>query len=131
MGRTAAPGVENVTGRLVDCDVADFTWFRVMCEVWMDNNDTKKPYELDAHIMDHRFQPHRWILLTNPAFEPTPTRRRVLNVAIRKIIKVDDLSELDGHAWVLGSIALPEGMLVVRKERSYRACLQHRHQPRR
>ena len=51
-------------------------------------------------------------------------------MATRKIIKVD-LSELDGHAMVLGSAALPEGMLVVREERSYHAPPPHPHQARR
>jgi len=35
--------VENVVGRLLDRDMADFTWFLVVSKVWMDGSDTKKP----------------------------------------------------------------------------------------
>jgi hypothetical protein len=40
-------------------------------------------------------------LLTEPTPEATPTRRKLLNVTTRKIIKVD-LPELDGHAVLPG-----------------------------
>jgi hypothetical protein len=68
-----------------------------------------------------RFHPHWSILLTEPPSKATPTRRKLLNIITRKIIKVD-LPELDGHAVLLGPDAALEGMIVVR-ERTLVMCL--------
>jgi hypothetical protein len=46
----------------------------------MNDSGTKKPYELDECIIDHRFHPDRWILLTELTFEFTPTHCKLLNV---------------------------------------------------
>jgi len=104
--------VETIADPLRDGDVADFMRSRLVCTLWMAGSGTEKPRE---RVIDHRFHPRRWILLTEPAPEATPTRRKLLNVTTRKIIKVD-LPELAGHAVVPGPAAAPEGMLVLRDE---------------
>ena len=95
--------------------------FRLVCKLWMKGSGTKKPHELGERVIDHRFHPHQWILVTEPAPEATPTRRKLLNVTTRKIIMVD-LLELDGHAVLPGPDAASKGMLVVR-ERTLVVCL--------
>ncbi|XP_066396577.1 uncharacterized protein [Miscanthus floridulus] len=107
--------VETIADRLRDGDVADFMRFRLVCTLWMAGSGTEKPRELGERVIDHRFHPRQWILLTEPAPEATPTRRKLLNVTTRKIIKVD-LPELAGHAVVPGPAGAPEGMLVLRDE---------------
>jgi hypothetical protein len=78
----------------------------------MNGSRTKKPCEHGECVIDHHFHPHWWILLTEPPSEAAPTRRKLLNVTTRKIIK-SDLSELDGHAMLPGPNAASEGMIVV------------------
>ncbi|ONM60635.1 uncharacterized protein [Zea mays] len=112
--------VEKIADRLRDEDVADFMRFRLVCKLWMDGSGIRKPRELGARVIDHSFHPRRWILLTDEkkeADEATPTRRMLLNLTTRKTIQVD-LPELAGHSVVPGPAAAPEGMLVVRDERS-------------
>jgi hypothetical protein len=107
--------VETIADRVRDRDVADFMRFRAVCKLWMAGSSTQKPRELGEHVIDHRFHPRRWILLTEPPAPedtPTPTRRKLLNVTTREIIKVH-LPELAGHAVIPGPAAAPEGMLVV------------------
>ncbi|CAD6222518.1 unnamed protein product [Miscanthus lutarioriparius] len=87
-------------------DVADFMRFCLVCKLWMNNIGTKKPHELCERVIDHRFHPHRWILMMEPAPEATPTGRKLLNITTQKIIKVDQ-SELDGHAMLLGVTSWP------------------------
>ena len=101
--------------------MADFMRFRLVCKLWMNSSGTKKPRELGERVIDHRFHPHRWILLTMPAPEATPMRRKLLNVTTREIIKVD-LPELDSNAVLSGPDAASEGILVVH-ERSLVMCL--------
>jgi hypothetical protein len=114
--------VEKIVDRLRDEDVADFMRFRLVCKLWMDDSGIRKPRELGACIIDHSFHPRRWILLTEEKEEadeamPMPTRRTLLNLTTRKTIQVD-LPELAGHSVVPGPATAPEGMLVVRDERS-------------
>jgi hypothetical protein len=80
----------------------------------MNGSHTKKPCEHGECVIDHRFHPHWWILLTEPPSEAMPTRRKLLNVTTWKIIKVD-LSELDDHSVLPGPDATLEGMIVVRE----------------
>jgi hypothetical protein len=113
--------VEKIVDRLRDEDVADFMRFRLVCKLWMDGSGIRKPRELGARVIDHSFHPRRWILLSEKEeadeATPTPTRRTLLNLTIRKTIQVD-LPELAGHFVVPKPAAAPEGMLVERDERS-------------
>ena len=95
--------------------------FCLVCKLWMKGSGTKKPRELSERVIDHRFHPRQWILLTEPAPKATPRCHKLLNVTTRKIIKVD-LPELDGNAVLLGPDAASEGMLVV-CERTLIMCL--------
>ncbi|CAD6222520.1 unnamed protein product [Miscanthus lutarioriparius] len=116
-GHAVLPGLDAASeGMLVDDNVADFTWFRLVCKLWMAGSGTEKPCELGEHVIDHCFHPRLWILLMD-------TYHNMLNMATRKIIMVD-LLELDGHAMVLGLNTALEGMLVVREERTLVMCLK-------
>ena len=55
-------------------------WFCLVCKLWMNGSGTKKHRELGERVIDHCFHPCRWILLTEPAPEATPTRQKLLNV---------------------------------------------------
>ena len=87
-------------------------WFRLVCKLWMNDSGTKKPCVLCECVIDHRFHPHRWILLTKLAPKAKPTHRKLLNVTTWKIIKVD-LPKLDGHAVLPCPDVVSEGMLMV------------------
>ncbi|OEL21750.1 hypothetical protein BAE44_0017233, partial [Dichanthelium oligosanthes] len=94
--------MDVVADRVLDGDVMDFVQFRAVCKLW--------------RVIDHRFHSRRWILLPPPA-AAGGTRRRLLNVTTRKLAEADQ-PEFAGHVVVAGSAAAPEGMLVLRDERT-------------
>ncbi|KAJ1292430.1 hypothetical protein BS78_02G390800 [Paspalum vaginatum] len=92
----------------------DFLQFRAVCMPW--RAGTPNP-QLGKRTIDDSFHPREWILLPLPEAPAEATRRQLLNVTTRKLVQVH-LPELAGHSVVEGPSGAPEGMLLLRDERT-------------
>ncbi|TVU44064.1 hypothetical protein EJB05_03492, partial [Eragrostis curvula] len=75
--------VDDISGRLLSHDVAEYLRFRAACKPWRDLTADPR----DAGVLDIRFRPRNWALLhLNPEARPS---RRLLNLATAASIGVD------------------------------------------
>ncbi|TVU03779.1 hypothetical protein EJB05_50667, partial [Eragrostis curvula] len=94
--------IDDISGRLLSHDVAEYLRFRAACKPWRDV--TADPP--DAGVLDRRFRPRNWALLhLNPESRPS---RRLLNLATAASIGVD-LPALSTHC----NLGAADGLLVL------------------
>jgi hypothetical protein len=86
--------VEDIAGRLLSLDVAEYLRFRAMCKPWRELTDNPHGGEVK---LDNHFRPRGWVVLAiTPDARP---RRRLLNLATGSSLDVD-LPALSTHCHV-------------------------------
>uniref|UniRef100_M8ASS6 KIB1-4 beta-propeller domain-containing protein n=1 Tax=Aegilops tauschii TaxID=37682 RepID=M8ASS6_AEGTA len=94
--------VEEISGRLLSLDVAEYLRFRTVCRPW--RGVTTDPRT--AGLLDNRFRPRNWMVLSiNYDVEP---RRRLLNLATAASLGVH-LPALSTHCYICNV----DGLLVL------------------
>ncbi|CAN6346359.1 unnamed protein product [Urochloa humidicola] len=84
--------VEDISGRLLSLDVAEYLHFRAVCKPWRELTDD--PHGKGNLDLDSRFRPRVWVILTiTPDARP---RRRLLSLATGSSLCVD-LPALSTH----------------------------------
>lgn len=94
--------IDEISGRLLSSDVSEYLRFRAVCKPWREGTD-----DPHAQAMDTRFRPRNWILLCITP-DPTPRRRRILNLATGASLAVD-LPALSTHCYLCAA----DGLLVL------------------
>jgi hypothetical protein len=95
--------VEDISGRLLSLDVAEYLRFRAVCKPWRKLTDD--PHGAQVNL-DSRFRPRGWVVLTITA-DARP-RRRLLNLATGSSLGVD-LPALSTHCHMCAA----DGLLVL------------------
>jgi hypothetical protein len=98
--------VDDVAGRLLRYDVAEYLRLRAACKGWRACTDDPRGDHLDS-----RFRPRHWIMLPS---SPQGTRRQFINTSNGACAQVD-LPELSGHRLETST----EGLLLLRDEASH------------
>ncbi|KAM0894631.1 hypothetical protein ACQ4PT_024331 [Festuca glaucescens] len=94
--------VEDISGRLLSLDVAEYLRFRTVCRPW--RGLTADPHT--AGLLDSRFRPRNWMVLSiGPDAEP---HRRLLNLATAASLGVH-LPALSSHCHICDA----DGLLVL------------------
>uniref|UniRef100_A0ACD5ZMW6 Uncharacterized protein n=3 Tax=Avena sativa TaxID=4498 RepID=A0ACD5ZMW6_AVESA len=93
--------VEDISGRLLTFDVADYLRFRATCKPWRDCTDNPRT----GDGMDTRFRPRDWIVLYRCS---DPSGRTLVNVATgaRAYINLPELATHD-------QLGIADGLLVL------------------
>ncbi|RLN07780.1 uncharacterized protein C2845_PM11G00640 [Panicum miliaceum] len=104
--------VEDIAGRLLSHDVAEYYRFRAVCRPWRDH--TADPRARGA--LDSRFRPRNWAVLTITQ-DPGP-RRLLLNIATAASLSVN-LRALTTHC----HLCAVDGFLVLFHMRTDAVCL--------
>ncbi|KAF8705767.1 hypothetical protein HU200_030970 [Digitaria exilis] len=94
--------IDEISGRLLSSDVTEYLRFRAVCKPWREGTD-----DPHAQAMDTRFRPRNWIVLCITP-DPTPRRRRILNLATGASLAVD-LPALSTHCYLCAA----DGLLVL------------------
>jgi hypothetical protein len=106
--------VEDIAGRLLSHDVAEYHRFRAVCRPWRDH--TADLRARGAGTLDRRFRPRNWAVLTiSPDAGP---RRLVLNIATAASLSIN-LPALTTHCH-LGAV---DGLLILFHRTTKAICL--------
>ncbi|CAN6301673.1 unnamed protein product [Urochloa humidicola] len=98
--------IDEISGRLLSLDVAEYLRFRAVCKPWREGTDDPR-----AGVMDRRFRPRNWIVLCITP-DPTP-QRRLLNLSTGVSLGVE-LPAFSTHCYLCAA----DGLLVLYHRRT-------------